>query len=323
MRAETELEPVMGAEPRSRHLDRAIAAVAERQHGIVARSQLTSLGLGRRAIAHRLECGRLHAVHRGVYAVGHRVLSQQGRWMAAVLASGPGAALSHEAAAASWGLRTTARSRIDVTAPAKRGSRRGIRFHSAVLPADEVTVAGGVPVTTPPRTLLDLAGAVRPHALARAVDEAEALRLTDVLSLADLVDRHPTSRGVAALRRILAAGGLGAAITRSELEDRFLGFLDDAGLPRPAVNALLELRGGPVEADCVWHGARVVAELDGYAHHGTRAAFERDRARDRRLQAAGWRVIRITWRQLHDEPGAVAAEVRALLCPSRPSLSPL
>jgi len=307
------IRPVIGAELQARGLDAAIAALAQRQHGVVSRGQLAGLGLGRRAIGHRLECGRLHVLHRGVFAVGHRALSREASWIAAVLAVGPGGALSHRSAAALWGMRETARGRVDVTVPRMLRSRSAIQVHLARLAADELTVARGIPVTIPARTLLDLAAVVGPRALERAIDEAEVLRLTSALSLADLVGRHPGRRGVPAIRRILDAGRVGATITRSELEDRLLALLDGAGLPRPDVNARVEIAGGWVEADCVWRAGGLVVELDGYASHGTRSAFERDRARDRALQVAGWRVVRVTWRQLHERPDAVASELRMLL----------
>jgi hypothetical protein len=294
-------------------VDGAIAALAERQHGVVAHGQLLDLGLGRRAIGHRLACGRLHALHRGVYAVGHRAITREGRWMAAVLASGPGAVLSHRSAAALWNLRISPGTPADVTVRGALRSRAGIALHRATLASDELTVVGGMPVTTPPRTLLDLAGVVAPRHLERAVNDAEVLRLADAMSLEDLVRRHPRRRGVAVLRRILADGRAGATVTRSELEDRFIAFVDRAGLPRPEVNAALALAGGWIEADCLWRSQRLVVELDGYTSHATRAAFERDRARDRALQASGWRVVRLTWRQLAEEPATVAAQLCALL----------
>jgi len=237
--------------------------------------------------------------------------------MAAVLAEGPSAVLSHRSAAALWGLRGAAHGRIDVTVPKARRSRAGLQVRQALLAADEVTIVGAMPVTTPPRTLLDLAGVVGRRALERAVDEAEVLRLADELSLADLLVRHPGRRGVSAIRRLLEAGRIGAGVTRSELEERFLVFLQSGGLPLPEVNAALSLAGGWIEADCLWRSQRVIVELDGYASHGTRSAFERDRARDRMLQAAGWRVLRVTWRQLHEQPGAIAAELGTLLSSPR------
>ena len=293
--------------------DEAIAELAGHQHGVVAREQLVALGVGTRAIEHRLEHGRLHRVHRGVYAVGHRVISREARWMAAVLACGGHAALSHASAGALWGLRPSSRVWADVTVARNLHPRRGIAVHRVVLPADEVTVELGIPVTTPARTLFDLAAVIRPGALERAVEEADVLRLHGPLSLGDLLARHPGRPGGPALRRILAAAAIGAGITRSELEDRFLALVDDVGLPRPQVNVGLEHASGWVEADCVWREAGVVVELDGYASHGTRAAFDRDRARDRALEAAGWRVSRVTWAHLHHERDTVVAELRALL----------
>jgi predicted transcriptional regulator of viral defense system len=169
---------VIDGELHARRLDAAIAAFAERQHGIVSRGQLAELGLGRGAIDHRLKCGRLHLIHRGVFAVGHRLTSREGRWIAAVLAVGPGAVLSHRSAAALWGMRETARGRVDVTVPRVHRSRTAIQVHQASLAADELTDARGIPVTTPARTLFDLASVVGPQALERAINEAEVLRLT-------------------------------------------------------------------------------------------------------------------------------------------------
>jgi len=238
--------------------------------------------------------------------------------MAAVLASGSGAVLSHRAAGARWELRSDARAAIEVTVPKHRRPRAAIEFHIARLPADEVTVIDGIPVTTPPRTLLDLAAVLSPRALRRAVDQAEVLRLADPLSLPDLLIRYPRRRGVRELRRIVEEGRLGTTITRSELEERFLTFLDDAVLPRPNVNTRIE----QMEVDFAWPSAGLVVELDGFASHGTRSAFERDRARDRKLQAAGWRAVRVTWRQLHDAPHSLAREFEILLCGSRSTLTP-
>jgi Protein of unknown function (DUF559) len=233
--------------------------------------------------------------------------------MAAVLAAGPNAVLSHRSAAALWGIRPVPGGRVEVTLPRALRSRPGLKVHRALLADDERTAARAIPVTTPPRTLLDLAAILDLRSLRRAVDEAEVLRLSDTLSLDALLTRHPRRRGTRALREILAAGRLRASITRSELEDRFLAFLDGVGLPRPEVNVPLRLSGRWIEADCVWRRQRVIVELDGHASHATGAAFERDRARDRILQAAGWRVVRITWRQLHEEADALASDLGKLL----------
>ena len=160
-----------------------------------------------------------------------------------------------------------------------------------------------------PRTLLDLAAVLDGRRLERAINEADVLRLTHALSLRDLLVRYPRRAGTPAIAAALAARAAGATVTRSELEERFLDLLDRHGLPRPRTNAYIE----GIEVDCVWPAARLIVELDGHAVHGTREAFERDRERDRLLQAAGWRVIRVTWRQLSADPAAVAADLRMLL----------
>lgn len=233
--------------------------------------------------------------------------------MAAVLLGGDGAAASHGAAGTVWRLRRSAGGVIDVTAPRRRRTRSPVRFHHEALPPDEVTVERRIPVTTVPRTLLDLALVLDAHGLERAINEAEVRRLRDRLSLLDLLERHPRRAGTATLRSLLAAGLVGAGVTRSELEDRFLAFLDAAELERPGLNVPLRVGRGWVEVDCLWRAQRLIVELDGRAAHATAQAFERDRARDRARQAAGWRVVRITWRQLHERPEELALELSALL----------
>ncbi|MDX6643321.1 MAG: hypothetical protein QOD76_1283 [Solirubrobacteraceae bacterium] len=232
--------------------------------------------------------------------------------MAAVLAGGDGAALSHRSAAALWGIRPTSRPRIEVTVPQTRRSRPRIEFHRSRLPFDEVVEVDAIPVTSPPRTLLDLASVVPRNQLERALDQAEVLRLTDPLSVADLLDRHPRRRGAAALYAIIEDAQIGTGITREELEHRFRAFVDDQKLPRPEFNAHIDAGGRTFEADCLWRDARLIVELDGRATHATTAAFERDRTRDRILQAAGWCVVRVTWRQLHRQPADVASDLRML-----------
>ncbi len=295
----------------ARPLDVAIAALAGRQHGVVSRRQLDELGLTRNEIEGRLARGRLHRLHQGVYAVGHRVVSLRGRWMAAVLAAGPGAVLSHRDAAAVWDLRPSQRKRLEVTAP-RQHKRPGIDIFTTRLELDEVTAVDRIPVTTVARTLLDLAAVLPRSQLERAMERAEALQLTDVVPLDALLERHRGHRGTAALRERLERG-IKPALTRSELEDRFLAFLDAHGLPRAEVNSHLQLGDRCFEADFIWREQRLIVELDGHETHGTRAAFERDRERDRILQAHGWRVVRITWRQLHDDPGTIAADLLRLL----------
>jgi very-short-patch-repair endonuclease/predicted transcriptional regulator of viral defense system len=285
--------------------ERAIGALAERQHGVVTRAQLSELGLGAGAIDHRVRLGRLRAVHRGVYRIGP--LSSDGRRMAAVLACGRDAVLSHLSAAALWGIRQS--DRIEVTTRASHRGPKHIRVHRSPLRDDERTTHRGIPTTTVPRTLLDLSAVVHPDALRSALRQAEQLRLTDPLSLIDLVERYPRRQGLAAIRALLKEASIGARVIRSELEERFQAFLLRAGLPLPQTNQFVE----GFEVDCVWPDQGLIVELDGRAVHDTFHAFEQDRSRDRVLAAAGWRVIRVTWRQLHEEPELLKADLRQLL----------
>ncbi|MBA2629685.1 MAG: DUF559 domain-containing protein [Thermoleophilaceae bacterium] len=287
--------------------DRAIALLARRQHGVVSRTQLVEAGLGRGAIAHRLKGGRLHRVFPSVYVVGNGLLSVEGRWLAGVLSGGPDAVLSHRSAAALWEILASAAGTVEVTLPSRRRSVQGIKLRKADLRSDEITTQRGIPVTSAARTILDLAAVLEPHRALRAVHEAEVRQLTGPLSLAELLDRHPSRRGARALRRALSDLDLGAQVSRSELEDRFHHLLEGAGLSRPWRNAAVDAGGRTFEADFVWRAAQVIVELDGHATPATRTTFEQDRLRDRLLTAAGWRVVRITWRQLHDDPGAFYA----------------
>ena len=232
--------------------------------------------------------------------------------MAAVLAGGAGAVLSHRPAAALWELRGWDGA-VDVTCPGRRSSRPGLRVHEIALPADEVTVRGGIPVTTVARTLFDLAAVLPRHRLEQAFGEAERRGLGDTPSLPELVARYPGRRGVATLRAVLAAGRIGLDIPRSELEARFLAFLRDRHLPHPEVNASITARGRWLEVDCLWRPAALIAELDGHAFHADDDAYEGDRIRDRMLTADGWNVVRVTWRQLHLETDQLEADLRASL----------
>jgi very-short-patch-repair endonuclease len=295
------------------HFDAAIAALAQRQHGVVSRKQLLALGMDRGAIAQRLKCGRLHRVHSGVYGVGHLVLSKEGRYMSAVLAAGPDALLVQRSAAAHWEIQRSQSARIDVAAPRRMRSRGlVIRHHTLYMP-DEVTTHRGIPVTTVHRTLFDLASVVPRRQLERAMNEAEVRRLFDVLSLPDLLERHPRRPGNALIRAILADTGIDATVTRNDFERDMLDLVTRHNLPRPEVNALVEAGGCRFEVDFAWRAQRLAVEVDGFATHGTRQAFEEDRIRDRVLQAAGWRVVRITWRQLYQAPDLVASDLQALL----------
>ena len=298
----------MRGEGRHDPADRAIHALAGGQHGVISRAQLSELGLGRRAIDHRLEIGRLRALHRGVYAVvGGRLMTRRSHWMAAVLACGPGAVLSHRAAAALWGIRGG--SRVEVTVPRRRKPREGIHIHWANLPKDEITTHLGIPVTTVPRTLLDLSAVVQRDELRSAMRQAEQLGLRDPLWLGDLLARYPRKPGAPVARMLIEEAQSGLGIVRSEFEERFQAFLLNACLPSPMTNVLIE----GMEVDCAWPEQRLIVELDGRETHDNHHAFEQDRARDRRLGAAGWRVVRVTWRQLTEQPEELEADLRRLL----------
>ena len=165
------------------------------------------------------------------------------------------------------------------------------------------------------RTQFDLAAVLSKRALERALHETEVRQLTDRLSLWDLLERYPRRRGAANLRALLAAK-TPPGITQTELEELFVEFLDEHGLPRPLLNATLPVRGRLLKPDCMWPEQRLLAELDGRAAHGTERAFETDRQRDRVLLVEGWRSTRITWRQLRNERREIAADLRALLASS-------
>ena len=230
--------------------------------------------------------------------------------MAAVLAAGPGAALSYRSAAELWRMRNGSRARIEVSVPGHRRSTTRLEMHVVDTRPDEVTLHRGIPVTTPARTLLDLAAVVSPEHLKAAFQEAEVRRLTSPTSLDALVARYAGRRGTRAIQRVLEEHhDRGRSIPTSILERRFLALLDAHGLTRPEINHLSDNG----ELDATWHEQRLVVECDSFATHGTRAAFERDRAKDRALQAAGWRVIRVTWRQLIDDADVVGGQVAALL----------
>src|SRR6476646_10010101 len=294
--------------------DGAIGEIARRQHGVVARRQLIAIGLGREAIQHRIASGRLHPVHAAAYAVGHRNISRPGRWMAAVLASGPDAVLSHWSAAALWGIRPNPRSVIDVTDPVKSRTWDGIRRHHKALPHDEVTVEEGIPVTSVPRTIFDLAATEPLDVVKALLRESEFRELSDRLSLWDLVERYPGRRGIRKVKAALEAlRDEPVGERKSRFEERFAPFLGRHHLPRPRFNDWIRVGGKRFQVDCHWVEAKQVVELDGWQGHKTRTAFREDRARDRRLRVAGYGVTRLTWNQLADEPETIASDLRVLL----------
>ena len=263
-------------------------------------------------IGERVRSGHLLPLHPGVYAVGHTRLRREGHWLAAVLAVGPGAVLSHRDAAGLHDLRAANHARIDVSTAGKAGSSAKIAVHrTRTLDAQDITTVRGIPVTTVARTLVDLAGTVPYHHLTRAIKEAERQRTFDLQKVQDALARTRGRRGPGhrAMREAIAeCAAHEGHHTRSPLEDAFLRLLRDRGLPSPATNATIE----GFEVDAVWPAERIAVELDGWRDHGTRRAFEEDRKRDAALTAAGWRVVRFTYRQVTQGPDAVIETLRRL-----------
>jgi hypothetical protein len=279
--------------------DLAVAELAERQHGVVSTAQLHAAGVAQGAVEWRVRHGRLHRIHRGVYAVSHRRLTPRARMWAAVLACGGvgRAVLSHRTAAAAWDLSSLPAGKLDVTTMGRSSSTAGLRVHEAHtldLLDDVVRRPDGLPVTNVARTLVDLAAVLAAHQLERACHRAEVLRLLDASDVHRRLEGG-RCRGARNLRAALAS--LAASppdITRSELEERFLALVAGAGLPRPEVNAVVCGH----EVDFLWRRQRLVVETDGAAAHLTPTAFEEDRSRDAVLQLAGFRVVRFTYRQI-------------------------
>jgi very-short-patch-repair endonuclease len=295
--------------------DVTIARVAEAQHNVISLTQLKALGISGAGVRKRAANGRLYRIHRGVYAVGHGRLTREGHWMAAVLAYGPSAMLSHRSAAALWGLRPDNRAKTDVSVPSRSArSRPGIDVHMTMtLTAADMTRRDGIPCTTLARTLLDLAEVVDRRSIERAIEQAEVLRLFDLRAVEDVLDRSNGRRGAAVLRAVLA-NLAEPALTRSDVEERFLALCRATALPRPEVNAELVVDEGPaIVVDFLWRSQRLAIETDAYGTHGNRQAFERDRRRDQRLRLAGYDPVRFTRRQILSERNRVAATVYALL----------
>jgi very-short-patch-repair endonuclease len=289
-----------------------VAELAEAQHGVVGAWQLREMGMSRSAIASRVGRGELLRLYRGVYAVGYRPLIEEGRWMAAVLAGGPDAVLSHRSAGVLWGIVPRRPLVPEVIRPRKFGPVEAMVGHRMALRADEMTEVEGIPATTAARAVFDLAAVATPREVERAFHELEVRRLWGPVSVRGLVERYPGHRGVGVLR-ILLASRKPVGITRNEFEEAFVAVLDAHGFPMPRFNATISVRGRFFEADALWDRERFLAELDGSGAHQANQAFHSDRKRDRILLAEGWRTSRITWHQLRDEPAEVAADLRLAL----------
>jgi len=297
----------------SRRVEDCIAAAAAAQHGVVTHRQLVAAGLSPDAIGRRLRAGRLRALHRGIYLVGPLQLPHT-REMAAVLASGTGAVLSHLSAAGVWGLREGTGGPVEVTTLANRGHRPGIRAHRPHrLDDDERTVRDGIPITTPERTLFDLAAVLDSQELESSAAHAEREALITRETLTRMLARHRRAAGTPALRAMLERDG-GPVLTRSAAETEFLALVRGAGLPPPECNVIV----GRYEVDFLWRQSGIVVEVDGFQYHSSRPRFERDRRKDAELVAAGLTVLRLSWRQITQEGLATAVRLGQALARASP-----
>lgn len=304
-------------------LEPALSELAREQHGPFSLDQLRELGLSARAVRHRAAGGRLHRIHQTVYSlVPRELLKREGLYMAAVLACGEDAVLSHRSAAVVHGVRDWGHTTIEVTVP--RRSRRkhaGVTVHcSTTLSEADVTEINNIPVTTVARTLFDLAEVVKRRPLERSFDQAEMLEVLDLRAIEDQLARNPTRRGGGAVRAVLKEHYIGSTPTENDFEEALLALTRAAGLPDPRAQFYIDPGDGepPIRADFAWPAQRVVVETDGRRTHRTSQAFETDRRRDQRLLAAGWKVIRTTWRQLKHCPHELAAVLLRLLAPASP-----
>jgi predicted transcriptional regulator of viral defense system len=286
------------------------------QSGVVTLGQLEGLGFSRRAVQQRERAGRLHRVHQGIYSLTPGAMMERGAFMAAVLACGPDAVLSHRSAAYLWGLVDEWDLPIDVTAPNRRGrSPVGVAAHrdGSLRPVDK-TVRFGIPCTSLARTLLDHAGVAQEWEVRRAVAQAEVLRLLHRPTMWALLKRCRRRRGVARLRLVLDTVHPQTKRTRSELERLFLVMCTKGRVPEPEVNVWISAADGKrYQADFLWWDDRLIIEADSRRFHDTDSAFVKDRKREQQLQLARWRVSRCTWEQVEQEPRVLAVTIRGLL----------
>jgi hypothetical protein len=291
-----------------------IARLARRQHRVVGRRQLLAAGLGAGVIRHRLETGRLFQLHPGVYSVGTADPGPLGHLLSAVFASGNRAVLSHRSAAALWRLLEAKPGPIHETVPGTRTQRRnGILRHSTrSLPPAETTTRLRIPCTTVERVPIDLA-ALRSPELERAVEQGFVNKLIGRTRMQEALDRASGRTGTRQLKLLLAGLLPQLPFTRYELERRFLKLIASANLPMPVVNRHREEH----RVDFHWPASRLVVETDGRGIHDNPYAFEADRRRDLDLELADWHVIRLTWRQIVEQPERVLALLRKRLTAAR------
>jgi len=296
-------------------VDVLIAELASGRRGLVSRDQLLKLDMSPSAITRRLAAGRLHEIHKGVYAVGHRALTREGELLAAVMAGANDSVLAKASAAELWGLPLDRDPEIHVISPTSE-SRPGIVFHRNALSPEEVTAHKGIRVTTPERTIVDVANGLSVAQLEHLIRQARYEHIVSNASLVAVVDTHRGARGMRTLRRALDLSAESGGVSRSKLERRFLRFIRRHGLPRPQLNYRIELRHRTVYADCAWPPQGLIVELDSRMAHHNEFAFEADRARDRDLLIARWRTTRVTWRHL-DSDEQLANDLRILLAEIR------
>lgn len=286
-----------------------LARVAKEQHGVISREQMRKLGYSDSAVDRAARSGRLHRVHRGVYAVGHDRLPPHGRCHAALLGCGPRALLSHSSAAWIWGLQSTLAQTVEVGVPARGHGRQGIHVHHLPrLATEDRAVEEGLPTTAMPRTLLDRAATTTRKGVERDLDRAERLGLLDPGAIDHLLARAGKHPGVAKLRAGMELHR-DPAYTRSWLERRFLQLVRKSGLPIPSTNVFI----AGFELDMYWERERFAVELDGYEFHGSRKSFESDRRRQEELKLAGIEMVRFTARRVEAEPAQVSQRLSALL----------
>jgi predicted transcriptional regulator of viral defense system len=307
-----------GRFPAEASIEAAIAAVAARQHAVLGLDQLRRLGLSARAAQKRARSGRLHRVHRGVYSlVPRRLLTRQGHWMAAVLASGAGAVVSHRTAAALHGLIQYNGRKLDVTVPGPNRRYGGpfVVHRSTTLTRRDVTAVDNIPCTTVARTLLDLAEVVDRRRHERAFDQAEIQEFLDSAAIADQLERNSTRPAARKTKTLLAEHYPGSTLTESQLEEAFLALCRRAGLPQPEVQQWINLPDGgdPIRADFLWRPEHVIVETDGEKYHKTSQRRSSDRRKDQRLTLYGFRPVRTDAKQVLGRPAELEATLRALI----------
>jgi Protein of unknown function (DUF559) len=317
--------PAMGRVSHTARIAIAVAELAGRQYGVVSRRQMLRLGLSGDVIDAWARDGRAHRVTRGVYALGHTNLHARGRIHAAALAC-PGSVISHRSAAFLLGIGERSPIAVDVISPKQRGRAiDGIRFHAVPYPArSEWGYVDGIPCTSPARTIVDLAGTYGGNELRETVERAATERLLDLAAIDAVLANGPRRRGAPCLREVLTAwrpvaDTMRHATVRSLFEAKLLPLVASAGLPPPRPNAHVHTAERVLEVDLLWERERLVVEADSRRHHGIEIAFDRDHLRDRELTVAGYRVLRVTWREVEKEAPAVLAVIRQELVQRSPA----